>query len=339
MNSSPSISIIIPVYQVADFIIPCLQSVGNQEYDGRVECILVDDCGTDNSMELARRFIQAYQGSVVFSIFSHPCNKGLSAARNTGMQNATGDYLLFLDSDDQLIDDALGQLSRPVGMEPLDIIVGQVRTVGSDKDFNCTLPPETVLRGVDIRMAYAKRLITTMACNKLYRRQMLVQNGLSFEEGIIHEDELWSFQVYHCAQSLCLVGDVTYLYRIRTDSITTSGSKEKRIASLHTIACKMQAYAVEQHFASDSSIIKRIESFKDNLLRELLHDKARFKEEYRLLRNATPYKWKDYMAVNRLHIVKQLCFFHYALPAGSGAVYHLIWLRIERLFHGNKLDS
>lgn len=339
MNSAPSISIVVPVYQVAEYIIPCLQSVGYQKYDGRAECILVDDCGTDDSMELANRFIQSYQGAVVFSVCSHPYNRGLSAARNTGMLKATGDYLLFLDSDDELSDGALRHLSQPVCTEPLDIVVGQVRTLGSDKDFNCVLPPRTVLRGKDIRQAYANRLITVMACNKLYRRQILIQNGLSFEEGIIHEDELWSFQVYHCAQSLCLIEDVTYLYKIRTNSITTSALKEKRIAALHTIAGKMQAYAAEHHFASDSFIIRRIESFKDNLLRDLLQDKARFKEEYRLLRNASPYKWKDYRQVNRMHIVKQLRFFHYALPARLGAVYHLIWLRLERLFHDNKIVS
>jgi glycosyltransferase involved in cell wall biosynthesis len=71
-----------------------------QTYEGDIECIVVDDCGTDGSMGIVNKLILEYNGPIMFKILHHTHNRGLSAARNTGISNASGDYLLFLDSDD-----------------------------------------------------------------------------------------------------------------------------------------------------------------------------------------------------------------------------------------------
>ena len=84
------VSIIIPVYNAAPYIKKCLQSVVDQTYND-FECILVDDCGLDNSIELAQEFIKDYNGNITFSILHHDHNRGQSAARNTALHYAKGD--------------------------------------------------------------------------------------------------------------------------------------------------------------------------------------------------------------------------------------------------------
>ena len=96
-------SIIIPIYNVEPYILECLQSVANQTIEDKLECILVDDCGTDNSVSVAEEFLKTYSGAIHFELLHHQKNGGLSAARNTGVRASHGEYLYFLDSDDTII--------------------------------------------------------------------------------------------------------------------------------------------------------------------------------------------------------------------------------------------
>lgn len=89
------ISIIVPVYNVEQYIKECFDSIAAQTYNGEIECIFVDDCGQDKSVDILEKMIVGYQGGISFSIIHHEHNKGLSGARNTGIRHATGDYLYF----------------------------------------------------------------------------------------------------------------------------------------------------------------------------------------------------------------------------------------------------
>ena len=95
------VSIIIPIFNVAPYLTRCLQSIEAQTYQD-IECLLIDDCGTDHSLRIAEDFIQNHKGQLTFNIIHHQHNKGLSAARNTGIKAATGDYIYFMDSDDAI---------------------------------------------------------------------------------------------------------------------------------------------------------------------------------------------------------------------------------------------
>ena len=102
--TNKTVSIIIPVYQVKNYIERCITSVISQSYNhSAIECILVDDCGIDNSIMLAQKCIDNYKGDMQFKIIHNKHNCGLSVSRNNGMEIATGDYLFFLDSDDYII--------------------------------------------------------------------------------------------------------------------------------------------------------------------------------------------------------------------------------------------
>ena len=104
------VSIIVPVYNVAKYIERCLLSVLNQTWQD-LEVILVNDCTLDDSMEIARRVVASHPRGTVVRCLEHEENRGLSAARNTGISASVGDYLYFLDSDDY-ISEATGFCDR-----------------------------------------------------------------------------------------------------------------------------------------------------------------------------------------------------------------------------------
>ena len=219
-----SVSLVIPVYNVAPYVEDCIRSVMRQTYDGKVECIVVDDCGTDGSIQTVKKLISEYNGPIAFQILHHTHNRGLSAARNTGIDAAKGDYLFFLDSDDELTDDCLEQLAKPLETEWYDIIVGAIKSRTNVRLFSgleLKLADRAVLRDTEILNTYRTEW-NMMVTNKLYRSQFVKHAQLKFHEGLIHEDELWSFQVASLASSLCSVQHVTYLYRIRQGSLATS---------------------------------------------------------------------------------------------------------------------
>ena len=223
-KSMMKVSIIIPVYNVEPYVERCLQSVMLQTYNDLIECLIVDDCGTDRSMDVVERIVDAYHGPIRFKIIHHERNRGLSAARNTGMAAATGDYLFFLDSDDEISVNCIEKLTSPLKEEQFDLVVGNIRTIGDEKvrlAVNLKLSDGFVLYGEQVLETYRKGW-NMIAPNKLYRTAFIREHGLQFKEGLIHEDELWSFQVACLAQSLRAVNQLTYIYYIRDNSITTS---------------------------------------------------------------------------------------------------------------------
>ncbi len=105
-----NVSIIIPIYNVEPFIEECVNSVLNQTMTENIECILVDDCGSDKSFEVAESIIATYKGDIKFKLIRHEVNKGLSCARNGGVNAAEGKYIFFIDSDDYIMNDCIETL-------------------------------------------------------------------------------------------------------------------------------------------------------------------------------------------------------------------------------------
>ena len=123
------VSIIIPVYNVSPYIERCIKSVMNQTYQD-IECILVNDASPDDSIDIAKLLIENYDGPIQFQILSHGHNRGLSAARNTGIDASTGDYLYFLDSDDEITPDCIKLLMDEVKKYPnVEMVQGEVKDI------------------------------------------------------------------------------------------------------------------------------------------------------------------------------------------------------------------
>jgi len=218
------LSIIIPVYNVAPYIEDCLRSVMRQTYQGTMECLIVDDCGTDDSIAIAERVIASYDGPIVFQILHHERNRGLSAARNTGTLAAKGDYLYYLDSDDVITEDCIALLMGKAEEYPeAELVQGN----------SCchTLTGETVVFVKQYALAVASsnnevrecyyRQMNVNVWNKLIRRDFLIDHYLFNKEGIIFEDLLWSFYLLKYLDKACFVSTVTYHQKKRPHSITT----------------------------------------------------------------------------------------------------------------------
>ncbi|WP_081832055.1 glycosyltransferase [Prevotella sp. P6B1] len=230
-----NISIIIPVYGVSAYIGRCIRSVMNQTYSN-IECIIVDDATPDDSIEKCERLIADYQGPIRFSVLHHEKNRGLSAARNTGLQAATGDYLFFFDSDDELTADCIEKLVRPVLKDTsIEMVMGgYVRcTEGSPTPPN--LSP--CKKGTDIELSsleavrdywFRKKGINVYMWNKLIKKDFLHQNQLYFKEGLLYEDILWFFYAVKYLRHFYAIPDMTYIYYRRPRSITTGLDKAEK---------------------------------------------------------------------------------------------------------------
>lgn len=228
---SLSVSIIIPVYNVENYIKDCFSSIICQTYSGPMECLFIDDCGSDRSIEILNELIASYDGPIEMRVLHHEENRGLSAARNTGISNSKGDYLFFLDSDDQLYPHTIISLSNAAIKENLpEVILGSYYVNEPDNPNNKYRYKYEVINGQPtIAKAFLEDRLFCMAPNKLVRRDFIITNSLFFKEGIIHEDNLWSFQSFHLAQKAVTIPELTYYYFIHSGSIMTASSREKQL--------------------------------------------------------------------------------------------------------------
>lgn len=240
------ISIIIPVYNVESYIIRCLESVTNQSYS-EIECILVDDCSKDNSMEIANHFIENYHGPVNFVVTHHQTNKGLSAARNTGIHISKGDYVFFLDSDDAITPWCIELLVSLANKYPTADFV-QGNTVQEDGCvpnyyFACDVPEYVDNKQLLCKVIFAKANIS--AWNRLVRRSFIIDHSLFFQEGIVHEDDCWVYFLSKYTKAAAFTNKGTYLYYLNSNSIMTSCSKSSLLKRLDS------CYVITDHIIDD----------------------------------------------------------------------------------------
>lgn len=216
------ISVIVPVYNVEPFVQECFDSIVAQTYDNReIECIFVDDCGSDGSMAIVEDAVAGYRGDISFTILHHDRNRGLSCARNTAMRQATGDYVYFLDSDDTITPDCLERLAAHVTRHPgVDIVQGSFESRFQFMSLGDKKLPEYSDNFKWIRITMLQRFTIPMTgCNRLVRLDMIREHGLYFEEGLRHEDEVWNFFLAKHVRSISIEKRDTYIYRENPNSI------------------------------------------------------------------------------------------------------------------------
>ena len=228
-----TLSLIIPVYRVAPYVERCLKTVMSQTYD-HFECILVDDASPDDSIARCERMIADYEGNIQFRILHHEQNQGLSAARNTGIDAATGDYILFIDSDDMITDDCVEKLMAPVMADPsIEMVYAAYMKFADNgqmhqpKIFARERAEYKTQREVRDYFLDHRRLFVNAAWNKLTSRDFINRHGLRFREGQLWEDALWTFFEMKHLSHLVFIPDVTYFYYQRPDSITFATGKEQ----------------------------------------------------------------------------------------------------------------
>lgn len=254
------ISIVIPTYNVASYVVECLDSVASQTYRGKIECIIVDDCSTDNTRDVVKDWLTGYHGCITFRNINLPKNGGLANARNEGLKYINGDYLLFIDSDDAISPDCLEILTTSVLLHPhVDFVYGGMMELGGSPMMQQNLPSYTTDRYWLIRQTmFCGGHLRPSACGKLIKLSLLTSHDIQFIEGIIYEDVSFSCQISQYAKSACFCPQPIYYYRThRQGSIITSVSKN-------------QDYAFRSRIILTQFLVSHVTGFASNLQRKSL---------------------------------------------------------------------
>ena len=219
------VSVVIPVYNVKPYLERCVNSVLRQTYKD-LEIILVDDGSTDGSGELCDDIASRDQRIQVI----HQKNQGLSGARNTGIRHAQGDFLIFMDSDDEwLLDEGLDALARQCD-ENTDMIAFKIVHIWDQSRRNYMSDYDVQkISGLDNAQSVFAHLVRSQqlrvsACSVFVRRSILTENNLFFISGLISEDVFWMLQLWQHVQTVKVVNLNFYGYYHRESSITTSPS-------------------------------------------------------------------------------------------------------------------
>ena len=311
------ISVIVPVYNVEKYLDKCLESIVNQSYKN-LDIILVDDGSPDKCPEMCDQWAKRDERIRVI----HKENGGLSSARNAGLERATGEYIIFVDSDDEISVDCIERLSATLKEKQYDIIVGNILTIGDDvlsRTLSLKLADGTILRGKEIEKTYRNKW-NMCAVNKLYKTSLIRQYNLRFKEGLIHEDELWSLQVACLAKSLRAVNHETYAYYVREGSITTAKDKDLRKSQmLKVIAAEICSFLEERRIFSEKAYML-MQRFVWQSLKPSLVEKRRFVREYCELRIATAMPLLYRVRACGLHPRAQFQNIYYLLPSKVAAI-------------------
>ena len=244
-----SLSIIIPIYNVEKYIERCLESIISQDTSRyEIECVLINDCTPDNSITIARNIINNYHGNIQFRVLEHEKNKGLSEARNTGIRNATGENVLFIDSDDYLMPNSISALLEAKKQHPhADIIIGNVYEHRYKKNQYELKKQKFIAGGSEVRRWMLTNEFAISAWNKLFSRQFLLDNKLFFEPGILYEDIPWTYRLYTQVNSILLLPEVTYGYWYNEKSISSSSQPSDKAARSFSVVCqKLMEFTYER---------------------------------------------------------------------------------------------
>ena len=235
MEKTPAISVIVPVYNVERYVESSVRSVLDQTF-GDFELIVVDDASPDNSIEIVERLAKS---DARIKIVRHEFNRGLGAARNTGMLYARGKYIAFVDSDDLLIENALEIFHRTAEETDAEVVRCTSRLHRFEKadgtfdydprrrrDFN----PQTGMLPADknarLMTNYIKNGMSVVVWLNFFRRDFLERNQLKFPS-IFSEDEAFFIAMQCLAERFCCIPDHLYIYSRRRSSITTAKSSER----------------------------------------------------------------------------------------------------------------
>ena len=228
------ISVIVPIYNVAQYLEKCLKSIINQTYQN-LEIILVDDGSTDDSADLCDIYAKKDKRIKVI----HKKNGGLSDARNVGIDSATGEYLAFIDSDDWIDNTMFEEMEKKIEQENVDIVIcNVVHWDGKNNDMQpggVIKHEQRIQQGEMFRkLCQNQTFLYVIACNKLYRSSIF--NDIRYPKDYIHEDAAVIHQIYDKCQSVLLIPEFFYYYRQHNESIMGEGFSVKRIDWLVALA-------------------------------------------------------------------------------------------------------
>ena len=229
------ISVIVPVYNVEEYLEECLDSIQCQTYKN-IEVILVNDGSTDSSKDICEKYCEKDNR---FKLFCQP-NKGLSATRNRGMSESKGEFISFVDSDDVLKEDMLEQLMKQMSVEEVDIVECWYTNDKQELDLPSPKDAEIIFKGnsEEALVSLCKNNVVRLnAVAKLFRRQLII--SFPFLEDLFYEDVYGGIGILKHIKKMVKLNYIGYYYRVRSGSIMNREFDTKNL-DLFTICDKVE---------------------------------------------------------------------------------------------------
>jgi CDP-glycerol glycerophosphotransferase len=285
---SPKISVIIPIYNIENYLNKCLSSIANQSLQNSLyEVILIDDCSTDNSHDILTKFQKKYGN---FKIILNKKRKGIGPSRNVGIAASKGDYLFFIDGDDFIEKETLEVLLSTAEKEKSDIVTSGFHRITKNGEIRFS-KNDYLLMATDkeeMLCEFFSNQLSSTAWGKLYNKELFINNNIKYPKGI-HEDIGVTFKLFWFANKISRI-DQYFYYWVERDASTTALMTKNHISGWFNAISIQKAFvsknkeiltkqkllsAVNQGFLVASNLllerIKKIES-EDIESRKSLYD-------------------------------------------------------------------
>ena len=288
------ISVIVPAYNIEKYLAPCLDSILAQDFEN-FEIVIVDDGSTDQTSKIADEYQKKFdQISVV-----HKKNAGLSAARNTGIKKAKGNYLAFIDGDDLIAKSFLSALYGALENTSSDLAVCEII------EFLNQIPDEKAVSRPEVKKKEAA-VITLLVgqenrdiivCNKLFKKELF--ENIKFPIGELHEDNLTTYKLFAEATSVAYIKDKLYYYRKRPGSIMAEQDLLARLKIKERAAREAISYFKNDpalKSAAEISLLLVRFAYLDNIASGKIHNKKLWQETIQEINTSrTLYKSNPYL--------------------------------------------
>lgn len=316
------ISIIIPVYNCEKYISTCLSSIASQTYKN-FELLLINDCSTDNTFNIINEYLDEHPINNV-NIVTLGQNSGQSTARNMGIRHAKGEYILFMDSDDSISSDCLELMVNKMEEDNVDIVIGEniIQKDDDSKYITVDIEKDYIYGNDKILSLFVNNKWYNPVWNKLIKKEIITKNELFFKDGLIFEDELWSFMLATKVNSMSVIRKPLYTYNIRPNSTMTSNKNAKRWNGFLKILPCMKTYIMENKLESNLEVSRfylfKLLNILNGLEKESLINYKKYKQIKKLY-NSCLYDLKRNKLINLREFVAYL---HLSLLNPIGYLYY-----------------
>lgn len=297
------LSVIVPVYNVEEYLERCIKSIVNQTYSN-LEILLIDDGSTDNSGIICEKWKKKDNRIKVF----HIKNKGVSFARNLGIEQANGKFISFIDSDDYMSCDMLEKMVKKMQIEKSDIVISNYNTIKNRKEnlkkLNNTLP-EQMNRETYLNLMIQK-LFRGFVWNKLYKSKYIKK--IKFDTSIkMCEDVLFNVEYAKYIKKAIYINEGLYKYCIRKDSVTKSSYSKILVSQLNAydkmIKIIKDEYKIDPIFYKSAQLETALK-LKILFLENNIKDKMELKK---LNRNIDRF-WEEVMTSDKIRIKTKIYY-------------------------------
>ncbi len=231
------VSVIIPIYNVEEYLAECLESVINQTYQN-MEIICIEDKSTDNSLDILNQYAKK---DTRIRLYCNRENRGLAYSRNIGLDAAEGDYILFVDSDDYIQADLIAVcMEKSADNDLICFDYTLFDNIHGPMKSHTYLIKDGEYRGENYFVEAVKNnSVIFSAWSKLYKRAFLDKHRIRFCDGLLYEDILFSFSCFLKASRIYSLHNRFYWYRIRKDSIMMKKVSAQNLESYFFVICEM----------------------------------------------------------------------------------------------------